>query len=59
LTLVPPVVVVDELRSKVLVEVTRLKGITEQFYAITQQRRFPNPLVGVLVRQQVKSSRSR
>ncbi|RTL63035.1 MAG: LysR family transcriptional regulator [Hyphomicrobiales bacterium] len=54
LTLVPPVVVVDELRTKILVEVTRLKGITEQFFAITQQRRFPNPLVETLVRQRRK-----
>jgi LysR family transcriptional regulator, transcriptional activator of nhaA len=54
LTLVPPVVVFDELRSKVLVEVKRLKGITEQFYAITQQRRFPNPFVANLIHSKHK-----
>mgnify|MGYP000923943401 CR=1 FL=1 len=51
LTLVPPVVVVEELRNKTLVEVARVKGVNEHFYAITQQRRFPNPLVDGLVRQ--------
>ena len=45
LTLVPPVVVVDELKSGILVERHRLKDIREQFFAITQHRRFPNPLV--------------
>lgn len=44
-TLVPLVVVVDELRSGVLVERHRLKDIREQFFAITQHRRFPNRLV--------------
>jgi LysR family transcriptional activator of nhaA len=50
LTLVPPVVVVDELRSGLLVERHRLKDIHEQFFAITQHRRFPNPLVLELLR---------
>ncbi|MFN3890630.1 MAG: LysR family transcriptional regulator [Beijerinckiaceae bacterium] len=49
LTLVPPVVVVDELRSGVLVERHRLKQVKEQFFAITQHRRFPNPLIAALV----------
>ena len=44
-TLVPPVVVRDELSSGVLVERCRIPDITERFYAITQTRRFPNPLV--------------
>ena len=44
-TLVPPVVVRDELESGVLVEYCQIPEITERFYAITQTRRFPNPLV--------------
>jgi LysR family transcriptional activator of nhaA len=45
LALVPPVVVLDELRSGALVERCKIPEITESFYAITQTRRFPNPLV--------------
>ncbi len=46
LTLVPPVVVRDELRSRQLVERCRVPGIHEHFYAIVPERRFANPLVG-------------
>ncbi len=49
-TLVPAVVVVDELRSGTLVERHRLRALSEQFFAITQQRRFPNPLLEALLR---------
>lgn len=52
LTLVPPVVVVDELRSGFLVERCKIKALKEQFFAITQHRRFPNPLVSILVSPQ-------
>jgi len=45
LTLVPPVVVRDELLTGTLVERCKIPEITESFYAITQSRRFPNPLV--------------
>ncbi len=45
LTLVPPVVVIDELGSGVLVERHKLPQIRETFYAITRRRRFPNPLL--------------
>lgn len=55
LTLVPPVVVVDELRTKVLVERYRLKGVKEQFFAITQRRRFPNPLVAELLQSRTRA----
>jgi LysR family transcriptional activator of nhaA len=44
-TLVPPVVVLDELSSGLLVERRRLPEIRESFYAITRRRRFPNPLL--------------
>lgn len=57
LTLVPPIVVVDELKSGVLVERHRLGGVREQFYAITQHRRFPNPLVLELLRTPPSRSR--
>ena len=48
-TLVPPVVVRDELESGVLVEHCRLEQIKESFYAITRKRRFANPLLKELV----------
>lgn len=50
-TLVPPIVVKDELRTGVLVERCRIPDIIESFYAIVQSRRFPNPLLSDLVRQ--------
>lgn len=56
LTLVAPVVVVDELASGLLVEWHRLKDVREQFYAITQHRRFPNPLVTELLDQRRRIS---
>jgi LysR family transcriptional regulator, transcriptional activator of nhaA len=49
LTLVPPVVVRDELEQGLLVERHRVPGLVETFYAITPSRRFPNPLVRELV----------
>ena len=49
LTLVPRVVVRDELRSGTLVELHRIKRIKESFYAITPARQFPNPLVKELL----------
>jgi LysR family transcriptional activator of nhaA len=49
LTLVPPVVVRDELESGVLVERCRVPRLSEAFYAVTPSRRFPNPLVRELV----------
>ena len=49
LTLVPPVVVLDELRQGVLVERFRISDIRERFYAITPSRRFPNALVKELL----------
>ena len=49
LTLVPPVVVRDELRAKLLIERCRIPQIKESFYAISPSRRFPNPLVRELL----------
>jgi len=45
LAVIPPIVVRDELETGTLVEYARLEGITENFFAVTLQRRFPNPLV--------------
>lgn len=49
LTLVPPVVVLDELRQGLLVEHYCIADIQERFYAITPSRRFPNGLVKELL----------
>lgn len=50
-TLVPPIVVRDELEQGILVELVRIDEIAESFYAITQKRRFPNPLLTDLIGQ--------
>lgn len=48
-TLVPPIVVRDELDSGVLVEHCRIPQLMESFYAILQNRRFPNALLADLL----------
>jgi len=47
-TLVPPIVVRDELAAGTLVEHCRIEGVTERFYAIIKRRRFPNRLLAEL-----------
>lgn len=47
--LVPPIVVRDELESGVLSELHRIDGLAERFYAIVQDRQFPNPLLEELM----------
>ena len=54
LALVPPIVVRDELAAGLLVEVCPVPNLSETFYAITQKRRFPNPLLGELLTRAVK-----
>lgn len=49
-TLLPPVVVRDELERGVLVELARVPGLLESFYAVTASRRFPSPLLKSLLR---------
>ncbi|SEP37842.1 LysR family transcriptional regulator [Rhodopseudomonas pseudopalustris] len=44
-TLVPPIVVRDELEAGILVEHCRIPEVTESFYAIVKKRRFPNRLL--------------
>lgn len=48
-TLVPPIVVRDELLSGRLKEVCQIPALTERFYAIVLKRKFPNPLVADLI----------
>jgi LysR family transcriptional activator of nhaA len=48
-TLVPPIVVRDELQSGVLVDHCRIPQLSESFYAIMQTRRYPNVLLGELL----------
>jgi LysR family transcriptional activator of nhaA len=56
LTLVPPVVVQDELHQGILVERHRILDIRERFYAITPTRRFPNALVRELVADSIEKN---
>ena len=49
--LVPPVVVRDELERGVLVELARVPGLEESFYAVTAERRFTSPLLRTLLKQ--------
>ena len=49
LAVLPPIVVKDEIAAGVLVEGDVLPGIAETFYAVTMDRRFPNPLLRTLI----------
>jgi LysR family transcriptional regulator, transcriptional activator of nhaA len=49
LAVLPPIVVKDELASGLLLEVDRLPGIAETFYAVSIRRLFPNPLLKLLL----------
>jgi LysR family transcriptional activator of nhaA len=49
ITLVPPVVVLDELKNGRLVELCQIPEIQENFYAITASRRYPNPYLKKLL----------
>ena len=51
ITLVPPVVVQDELRNGRLVELYQIPAIYESFYAITTARRYPNPYLQDLLQR--------
>lgn len=50
ITLVPPVVVQDELQNGRLVELYQIPEIRENFYAITVSRRYPNPYLERLLK---------
>jgi len=49
-TLVPPIVVRDELSRGELVELARVPDVNERFYGIVADRRFPHPLLKELLR---------
>ena len=51
LAVLPPIVVRDELASGSLVECAKLPNLTEPFYGVTVERRFPNPLLADLLRE--------
>lgn len=53
LAVIPPIVVRDELESGLLVEAAVLDELRENFFAVTLQRRFPNPLVDEVLKHQV------
>ena len=50
LAVLPPIVVRDELDRGDLVEIAQLPNLTETFYGVTTERRFPNPLLAELLR---------
>ncbi len=52
LAVLPPIVVRDELASGVLREAGSLPGIMETFWAVTMERKFPNPLARELLEAQ-------
>jgi LysR family transcriptional activator of nhaA len=56
LTLVPPVVVRDELRARLLVERCRIPLIRESFFAIAPSRRYPNPRVRELLARRIEGA---
>ncbi len=49
LGVLPPIVVRDELAAGVLAELAQLPEIREQFFAVTAERRFPNPFLRQLL----------
>ena len=48
-TIVPPVVVIDELKTGELVEYAQIPEIKEVFYCITKEQKFPNPVLRELL----------
>ena len=48
-TIVPPVVVIDELKTGELVEYAQIPEIKEVFYCITKEQKFPNPVLNELL----------
>ena len=45
----PLIAIKDELEQGILIEADRLPGISETFYAVTLDRRFPNPMLQRLI----------
>lgn len=55
LAIAPPVVLADELEAGLLAEAPVPLGLVETFYAVTLERRFPNPLVKKLLADPLKA----
>jgi LysR family transcriptional activator of nhaA len=53
LAVLPPIVVKDEIAAGLLQEACQLPGIAAGFYAVTMERRFPNPLLRELLHGEV------
>lgn len=49
LAMLPPIAVRDEMASGALMEADALPGISETFFAVTVERRFPNAVVRTLI----------
>ena len=49
LAVLPLIAIKDELEQGILIEADRLAGISETFYAVTLDRRFPNPMLQRLI----------
>ncbi len=49
LAVLPLIAIKDELEQGILIEADRLPGISETFYAVTLDRRFPNPMLQKLI----------
>ena len=49
LAVLPLIAIKDELEQGILIEADRLPGISETFYAVTLDRRFPNPMLQRLI----------
>ncbi len=49
LAVLPLIAIKDELEQGILIEANRLPGITETFYAVTLDRRFPNRMLQRLI----------
>ena len=50
LAVLPPIVARDELANGTLIEGAKLPNLTETFFGVTVERRFPNPLLAELLR---------
>ncbi|MFL9828349.1 LysR family transcriptional regulator [Rhodoplanes sp. SY1] len=58
LAVLPSIAVQDELAALVLAVGAKLPGLTETFYAVTVERRFPNPIMADLLRPRSYTGRS-
>lgn len=55
LAVLPRIVVKDEIANGLLIEASRLSDMKEVFYAVTMDRRFPNPLIFDLLKSNAKT----